>query len=60
VYSTALTAAQVQTDMTTAVAPPGPDTTPPTAPSNLTATAVGSSQVNLSWTAATDNVGVTG
>ena len=26
----------------------------------LTATAVSSSQINLSWTAATDNVGVTG
>ena len=37
-----------------------PDTTPPTAPSNLTATTASSSQVNLSWTASTDNVGVTG
>jgi titin len=36
------------------------DTTPPTAPSNLTATATSSTQINLSWTAATDNVGVTG
>ncbi len=35
------------------------DTTPPTAPSNLTATLSGS-QINLSWTASTDNVGVTG
>jgi fibronectin type 3 domain-containing protein len=39
---------------------PVPDTTPPTAPSNLTATASGSSGINLSWTASTDNVGVTG
>ena len=38
----------------------GGDTTPPTAPSTLTATAVSSSQINLSWTASTDNVGVTG
>jgi hypothetical protein len=38
----------------------GGDTTPPTAPANLTATAVSSSQINLSWTASTDNVGVTG
>ena len=37
-----------------------PDTTPPTAPTNLTATAASSSQINLSWTASTDNVGVTG
>ena len=37
-----------------------PDTTPPTAPAGLAATAVSSSQINLSWTASTDNVGVTG
>src|SRR2546430_17320649 len=36
------------------------DTQAPTAPSNLTATAVSGSQINLSWTASTDNVGVTG
>lgn len=36
------------------------DTQPPTAPTNLTATGVSSSQINLAWTAATDNVGVTG
>jgi chitodextrinase len=38
----------------------GGDTTPPTAPSGLTATAISSTQINLSWTASTDNVGVTG
>ena len=37
-----------------------PDTTAPSAPTNLAATAVSPSQVNLSWTASTDNVGVTG
>jgi hypothetical protein len=42
-----------------ASAPP-PDTTPPTAPAGLTVTPVSSSQLNLSWTASTDNVGVTG
>jgi chitodextrinase len=36
------------------------DTQPPTAPSNLSALATSSSQVNLNWTAATDNVGVSG
>jgi concanavalin A-like lectin/glucanase superfamily protein/HYDIN/CFA65/VesB family protein/fibronectin type III domain protein/Big-like domain-containing protein len=35
------------------------DTTPPTAPLTLAATAVGTNQINLSWAAATDNVGVT-
>ncbi len=37
-----------------------PDTQPPTAPTNLSASAVNSTQINLSWTASTDNVGVTG
>ena len=38
----------------------GPDTPAPTAPTDLTAGTVSSGQVNLSWTASTDNVGVTG
>src|SRR5262249_33341363 len=37
-----------------------PDTQPPTTPTNLTASAVSGSQINLSWGASTDNVGVTG
>ena len=36
------------------------DTVKPTAPSNLLATPVSQAQINLTWTAATDNVGVTG
>ena len=36
------------------------DTTPPTAPSSLTATATSSTVINLTWAAATDNVGVAG
>jgi hypothetical protein len=61
IYNKALTAAQVASDMTTPVAPPGgPDTTPPTAPGALVASAAGSSQSNLTWGASTDNVGVTG
>ena len=36
------------------------DTAPPTAPSNLTAAATSTTQINLSWGASTDNVGVTG
>ena len=37
-----------------------PDTTPPTAPGSLVATPASPTTVNLSWTASTDNVGVTG
>jgi chitodextrinase len=41
-------------------APPPPDTTAPSAPGGLVATAVSVSQINLAWTASTDDVGVTG
>ena len=44
----------------TATTPAAPDTTPPTAPTGLAATAVSASRINLDWTAATDNVAVTG
>src|SRR5262249_27064190 len=43
----------------TATTPAPPDTQAPTAPSGLAASAVSTSQINLSWGAATDNVGVT-
>ena len=36
------------------------DTTPPSAPGTLTGTAAASTEIDLSWGAATDNVGVTG
>ncbi len=39
---------------------PTADTTAPTVPTGLTATAVSTSQINLTWNAASDNVGVTG
>lgn len=39
--------------------PPTADTTPPSAPANLAANAASSSQINLSWSASTDNIGVT-
>lgn len=45
--------------VTTPVPPPAGDTTAPTAPGNLTASLTGTT-ANLSWTASTDNVGVTG
>jgi chitodextrinase len=59
VYNLALTPTEIQNDMVTPISQ-AVDTQPPTAPSNLTGTANGPNQVNLSWTASTDNVGVTG
>ena len=58
IYNRALTQTEIQTDMNTSISPP--DTTPPTDPTNLTATPAGSTQINLSWTASTDNIAVTG
>ena len=55
VYNRALSAAEIQQDMSTAIS--NADATPPSAPGTLTATG-GLGQVNLSWGAATDNVGV--
>jgi hypothetical protein len=60
VYNVALTAAQIQVDQTTAIVPPPPDTTPPSQPGTLSATAVSSGEIDLSWGASTDNVGVAG
>ena len=57
IYNRALSPAEIQTDMNT---PVSGDTTPPTVPGTLTATPVSSTQINLSWVASTDNVGVTG
>ncbi|TSC68141.1 MAG: fibronectin type III domain-containing protein, partial [Parcubacteria group bacterium Gr01-1014_66] len=44
----------------TASSPPPPDTNPPSTPTSLSASAISSSQINLSWTASTDNVAVMG
>jgi len=60
IYNRALSAAEIQTDMNTSILPLTPDTTPPSAPSALTATAAGTTQINLAWTASTDDIGVTG
>ncbi len=42
------------------VTTPTADTTPPATPAGVSATALGSTSVSVSWTASTDNVGVTG
>ena len=64
IYNRALSPAEIQLDMQLPVtgggAPSPADASAPSAPGTLTATASGSTQVNLAWGAATDNVGVTG
>jgi hypothetical protein len=60
ISSRALTQAEIQNDMNTPIAPPAPDLVSPTVPSNLAAVASSSSQINLSWSASTDDVGVAG
>ena len=55
VYNRALSAAEIGADMNSSIS--SPDTTPPSAPGTLTATG-GLGQINLTWGAATDNVGV--
>src|SRR5437588_4438936 len=47
-------------NIASASTPAPPDTTPPTVPTNLTASAASDTRINLSWTASTDSVGVTG
>ena len=53
----------LQDNTATRTAPPlagGGDTSAPSAPTNLSGTATSSTSVDLTWTASTDNVGVTG
>ena len=57
IYNRPLTAAEISTDMDTAV---DGDTTAPTAPSGLAVTGQTQTSITISWTASTDNVGVTG
>src|SRR5207253_2621553 len=49
-----------QSSPASATTPAPPHATPRTVPTGLTATAVSSSQIDLSWTASSDNVGVSG
>jgi hypothetical protein len=56
-YNRALSAAEIQTDMNTAVAG-SPDTTPPTTPLNFAAGTAGPTTIPVSWTASNDDRGV--
>ena len=60
VYNRALAPAEIQNDMTVAVSQAALDIQAPTTPLNLTGTSTGPNQINLSWAASTDGVGVTG
>src|SRR6267154_1834351 len=53
-------AQSVPASATTQQAAPVADTTAPSVPGGLTAVATSSSQIKLTWSASTDNVGVTG
>jgi Concanavalin A-like lectin/glucanases superfamily/Abnormal spindle-like microcephaly-assoc'd, ASPM-SPD-2-Hydin/Fibronectin type III domain len=46
--------------VTASATTPAPDTEPPSAPGVLTATAISGTEIDISWSAATDNVGVAG
>src|SRR5688500_15936930 len=48
------------TSVVSATTPAVPDTQAPTAPTNLSSSPVSTTQINLSWTASTDNRAVTG
>jgi fibronectin type 3 domain-containing protein len=56
----ALDSAGHESDPSNAVTVTTSDTVAPSAPSGLTATAAGETRIDLSWTAAADNVAVTG
>jgi chitodextrinase len=58
VYNRALTAAEVTTDMNRSVGVP--DTQAPTTPGNLQKTGATATSISVSWTASTDNVGLSG
>ena len=60
IYNGALSAAAIQADMTTPIGAGSSDSQPPSAPGTLSASAVGSGEIDLVWGSATDNVGVTG
>ena len=59
-YAATATASSGWSMQLVALRPTTSDTTPPSVPANLSAAAVSQSQINLSWSPSTDNVGVAG
>jgi chitodextrinase len=58
VYSRALSAGEIVSDMNTPVV--SPDKVGPSVPTNLSGAATSSTTISLSWTASTDSVGIAG
>ena len=59
-YDAAGNASAASSPVSATTAASGADTTPPSPPTNLTATSIGRTSVSLAWHASTDNVGVVG
>ncbi|HWM10798.1 MAG TPA: LamG-like jellyroll fold domain-containing protein, partial [Solirubrobacteraceae bacterium] len=60
VYGRALTAGEIQSDMTTPIGQAVPDTQAPTAPGNLRQTGATATTATIAWNASSDDVGVAG
>ncbi len=60
VYNRALAGSEIGAVMNTPVGSTSTDTTPPSVPGPVSALVVGSSEIDLSWGAASDDVGVVG
>jgi RHS repeat-associated protein len=60
IYSRALAQAEIQADMNAPASAPPADVIAPSTPGVPSANAASANEIDLSWTASTDNVGVTG
>jgi len=60
VYNRALSAAEIQSDMTTPVTAPTGDTQAPSVPTSLRVSSASASSITVAWNGSTDNVGVSG
>jgi chitodextrinase len=60
IFNTALSFSQIQAEMNTPIDPLPPDSESPTVPTNLTATAISQSRIDVTWSASSDNMSVAG